>query len=113
MIYTHPKYDNMHKNGIFYPSICINNHVIINTNYMLSITIPLVNAIKLILLFAKFLKVRSTPQRNPKRIQLREKVGLILIKIIHIKRRDPKVIDELKLGLFISLLCVLIHTIHL
>ena len=25
---SHSKYDNMHKNGIFYVFICINNHII-------------------------------------------------------------------------------------
>ena len=28
MIDMHSKYDNMHKNGMFYALICINNHVI-------------------------------------------------------------------------------------
>ena len=98
MICTHLKYDSMHKNEMFYALIFTKNHVIANINYMLSITIPLTNAIKNILLFAKFLKVKSTPQRNPKRIQLREKVGLIVIKIIHIKKRDPKVITNIELG---------------
>ena len=26
--YVHSKYDNMHKNGMFYALICLNNHVI-------------------------------------------------------------------------------------
>ena len=37
MIDTHSKYDNMHKNGIFYVLIYINNHVISGINYILSI----------------------------------------------------------------------------
>ena len=36
MVDMHSKYDNMHKNGIFYAKICINNHIIICINYMLS-----------------------------------------------------------------------------
>ena len=32
----HLNYDNMHKNGMFYALIYINNHVIINISYMLS-----------------------------------------------------------------------------
>ena len=35
MIDLHLKYDNMHKNGMFYALICINNHVITSINYML------------------------------------------------------------------------------
>ena len=36
MIDMHSKYDNMHKNGIFYVFVCINNHVIISLSCMLS-----------------------------------------------------------------------------
>ena len=36
MIDTFSTYDNMHKNGIFYALICINNHVIIGINCTLS-----------------------------------------------------------------------------
>ena len=36
MIDIHPKYDNMHKNGMIYALIFINNHIIININCMLS-----------------------------------------------------------------------------
>ena len=32
-------YDNMHKNGMFYALICINNHVIINLNCISSSTL--------------------------------------------------------------------------
>ena len=38
MIDMHSEYDNMHKNGIFYASICINNRIIVYVNCMLSIT---------------------------------------------------------------------------
>ena len=30
MIDMHSKYDNMHKNGMFYALICIDNHIITN-----------------------------------------------------------------------------------
>ena len=36
MIDMQSKYDNIHKIEIFNASICINNHVIIGKNYMLS-----------------------------------------------------------------------------
>ena len=35
MIYMDSKYDNMHKNEIFYALICNNNHVVISINCML------------------------------------------------------------------------------
>ena len=37
MIDMRSKYDNMHKNGIFYALICINNHIVACVNYVLSI----------------------------------------------------------------------------
>ena len=37
MMDMHSKYDNMHKNGMFYASIRINNQIITYINYMLSI----------------------------------------------------------------------------
>ena len=37
MIDMHSKYDNMHKNEMFYAFICINNHVIIGISCTLSI----------------------------------------------------------------------------
>ena len=37
MIDMYSKYDNMYKNGMFDAFICINNHVIIYINCMLSI----------------------------------------------------------------------------
>ena len=36
----HSKYDNMHKNEMFYALICINNHLITSINYMLSPSPP-------------------------------------------------------------------------
>ena len=38
MIDMDSKYDNMHKSGMFYALICIDNHIIICMNYMLSIS---------------------------------------------------------------------------
>ena len=38
MIEMHSKYDNMHKNGMFYALICINNHIIVCINCVLSST---------------------------------------------------------------------------
>ena len=38
MIDIHSKYDNMHKNGMFYALICINNHIFSCIICMLSIT---------------------------------------------------------------------------
>ena len=37
MIDVHSKYDNMHKNEMFYVLICFNSHVIISRNFMLSL----------------------------------------------------------------------------
>ena len=37
MIDMHSKYDNTYENGIFYDFICINNHIIVCINYILSI----------------------------------------------------------------------------
>ena len=36
MIDMHSKYDNMHKNEMFYALIYINNHIIVCQNYVLS-----------------------------------------------------------------------------
>ena len=38
MIDIHLKHDNMHKNGMVYALIFINNHIIICIDYMLSMT---------------------------------------------------------------------------
>ena len=37
MIDIHSKYDNMHENEMFYVLVCINNHIIICINFMLSL----------------------------------------------------------------------------
>ena len=54
-----------------------------------TITIPLIDVIKHIPSYAKFLKGICTPHRNPKRIQLSERVSSIMMNFLHIKKRDP------------------------
>ena len=53
------------------------------------ITIPLIDAIKHIPSYAKFLKGICTPHRNPKRIQLSETVSSIMMNSLPVKKRDP------------------------
>ena len=55
-----------------------------------TITIPLIDAIKHIPSYAKFLKGMCTPHRNPKRIQLSETVSSIIMNSLPIKKRDPR-----------------------
>ena len=52
-------------------------------------TIPLIDVIKHILSYAKFLKGICTPHRNPRRIQLSETMSSIMINSVLIKKRDP------------------------
>ena len=54
-----------------------------------TITIPLIDAIKHIPSYAKFLKGICTPHRNPKRIQLSETVSSIMMNSLPIKNTDP------------------------
>ena len=54
-----------------------------------TITIPLIDAIKHIPFDAKFLKGIYTPHRNPKRIQLSETVSSIMMNSLLIKKEDP------------------------
>ena len=54
-----------------------------------TITIPLIDAIKHIPSYAKFLKGICTPHRNLKRIQLSETVSSIMMNSLPIKKRDP------------------------
>ena len=54
-----------------------------------TITIPLVDAIKHIPSYAKFLKGICTPHRSPKRIQLSENISSIMMNSLSIKKRDP------------------------
>ena len=55
-----------------------------------TITIPLIDAIKHIPSYAKFLKGMCTPHRNPKRIQLSETVSSIMMNVLPIKKRDSR-----------------------
>ena len=55
-----------------------------------TITIPLIDAIKHIPSYAKFLKGICTPHRNPKRIQHSETVSSIMMNALPIKKRDPR-----------------------
>ena len=54
-----------------------------------TITIPLVDAIKHIPSYAKFLKDICTPHRSLKRIQLSENIRSIMMNSLPIKKRDP------------------------
>ena len=54
-----------------------------------TITIPLIDAIKPIPSYAKFLKGLCIPHRNPRRIQLSETVSSIMMNSLSIKKRDP------------------------
>ena len=54
-----------------------------------TITILLIDAIKHILSYAKFLKGICTPHRNPRRIQLSKTVSSIMMNALPIKKRDP------------------------
>ena len=63
-----------------------------------TITIPLIDAIKHIPSYAKFLKGICTPHRNPKRIQLSETVSSIMMNSLPIKKRDtgaPMITSEI------------------
>ena len=54
-----------------------------------TITIPLVDAIKHIPSYAKFLKGICTTHRSPKRIQLSDNISSIMMNSLLIKKRDP------------------------
>ena len=54
-----------------------------------TITNPLIDAIKHIPSYAKFFKGICTPHRNPKRIQLSETVSSIMMNSLPLKKRDP------------------------
>ena len=55
----------------------------------MTITIPLVDVIKHIPSYAKFLKGICTPHRSPKRIQLSKNISSIMMNSLPIKKRDP------------------------
>ena len=54
-----------------------------------TISIPLVDAIKHIPSYDKFLKGICTPHRSPKRLQLSENISSIMMNSLPIKKRDP------------------------
>ena len=54
-----------------------------------TIIIHLIDAIKHIPSYAKFIKGICTPHRNPKRIQLSETVSSIMMNSLPVKKRDP------------------------
>ena len=54
-----------------------------------TITIPLVDAIRHIPSYAKLLKGICTPHRSPKRIQLSENISSIMMNSLPIKKKDP------------------------
>ena len=63
-----------------------------------TITIPLIDDIKHIPSYAKFLKSICTPHRNPRRIQLSETVSSIMMNSLQIKKRDqgaPMITSEI------------------
>ena len=63
-----------------------------------TIAIPLIDAIKHIPSYVKFLKGLCTPHRNPKRIQLSETVSSIMMNSLPIKKRDlgaPMITSEI------------------
>ena len=54
-----------------------------------TITIPLLDAIKYIPSYTKFFKGICTPHRSPKRIQLSKNISSIIMNSLPIKKRDP------------------------
>ena len=54
-----------------------------------TITIPLIDTIKHIPSYSKFLKGICTPHRSPRRIQLSETISSIMMNALPIKKRDP------------------------
>ena len=63
-----------------------------------TITIPLVDAIKHTPSYANFLKGICTPHRSPKRIQLSENIISIMMNSLPIKKRDhgaPRITSEI------------------
>ena len=63
-----------------------------------TITIPLVDAIRQIPSYAKFLKGICTPHRSPKSIQLSENISSIMMNSLPIKKRDlgaPMITSEI------------------
>ena len=63
---------------------------LLDTFKKVTITIPLIDAIKHIPSYVKFLKGICTPHRNHRRIQLSETVSSIMMNALPIKKRDPE-----------------------
>ena len=55
-----------------------------------TINVPLIDDIKHIPSYAKFLKGICTPHRTPKRIQLSKNISSIMMNSLLIKKRDPR-----------------------
>ena len=66
------------------------DHHLLEAFKKVTITIPLIDAIKHIPSYAKFLKGICTPHRNPKRIQLSKIMSSIMMNSLPIKKRDPR-----------------------
>ena len=65
----------------------------------MTITIYLIDVIKHITSYAKFLKGISTHHRNPRKIQLNETVSSIMMNSLPIKNRDlgaPMIMSEIE-----------------
>ena len=62
---------------------------LLDTFKKVTITIPLIDTIKHIPSYAKFLNSICTPHRNPRRIQLSEMMSSIMMNPLPIKKRDP------------------------
>ena len=74
------------------------NHHLLDAFKKVTITIPLIDAIKHIPSYVKFLKGICTPHRNPRRIQLSETVSSIMMNSLSIKKRDlgaPMITSEI------------------
>ena len=75
-----------------------NNHLL-EAFKKVTIILPMIDAIKHIPSYAKFLKGICTPHRNPKRIQLSETVSSIMMNCVPIKKTDqgaPMIMSEIR-----------------
>ena len=66
------------------------NYHLLEAFQKVTITIPLVDVIKHIPSYAKFLKGICTPHRSPKKIQLIKNISSIMMNSLSIKKRDPR-----------------------
>ena len=69
--------------------VCESDDHLLEAFQKITITIPLVDSIRHIPSYAKFLKGICTPHRSPKRIQLSENISSIMMNSLPIKKRDP------------------------